>query len=96
MENGNKVGAGACFLDADRDGHLDLYVSNYIKFSYDQHVPTSYRRASVYQSPLEYEPEPDMFYSNNADGSFTDRSAVSGIGQYAGTGMGIGLRRLRQ
>jgi hypothetical protein len=87
--NGNKVGAGACFLDADRDGYLDLYVSNYIKFSYDKHVPTTYRRASVYQSPLEYEPEPDVLYGNNADGSFTDRSAVSGIGRYAGRGMGV-------
>jgi len=87
--DGQKVGAGACFLDADGDGLLDLYVSNYVKFSYERHVATSYRRASVYQSPLEYEAEPDVLFHNNGDGTFTDRSVESGIGQHAGFGMGI-------
>lgn len=87
--NGNRVGAGTCFLDADGDGLLDLYVANYIKFSYDRHVSTTYRRAMVYQSPLEYEPDPDTFYVNRGDGTFVDRSLESGIGLHAGAGMGM-------
>jgi hypothetical protein len=87
--NGNRVGAGAAFLDATGDGHLDLYVSNYIKFSYDKHVPTTFRRASVYQSPLEYDADPDTLFRNNGDGSFSDVSAASGIGLPAGRGMGM-------
>ena len=39
----HKVGAGVSFLDADRDGCLDLFVANYLRFSYDRHV-TSLRR----------------------------------------------------
>ena len=89
VDNGNRVGAGVCFLDADKDGHLDLYVSNYIKFSYDKHVPTTFRRAVVYQSPLEYEADPDTFYRNNGDGTFSDLSVASGIGLPAGRGMGM-------
>ncbi len=88
VTNGNRVGAGTCYLDADGDGDLDLYVANYIKFSYDRHVSTTYRRAMVYQSPLEYEPDPDTFYINNGDGTFADRSLESGIGLHAGAGMG--------
>ena len=30
--NGNSWGAGCCFLDYDRDGHLDLFVANYVNF----------------------------------------------------------------
>jgi len=32
-------GAGCAFVDYNRDGHLDLFVSNYIRFSFE-HAPT--------------------------------------------------------
>jgi enediyne biosynthesis protein E4 len=86
--NGQRVGAAVCFLDADSDGALDLFVANYIKFSLAKHGRTTFRGVSAYPSPLAYEPDTNTFYHNSGDGTFTDASVSSGIGTQAGTGMG--------
>ena len=89
VENGDRVGAGTCFLDMDRDGDLDLYVANYLKFSYDQRVVRTMHGYGVYGSPLDYQPDPDTLYRNNGDGTFTDVSIESGIAAHVGYGMGM-------
>ncbi|OHB65783.1 MAG: hypothetical protein A2V70_00750 [Planctomycetes bacterium RBG_13_63_9] len=89
VANGNRVGAGACFLDMDADGDLDLFVSNYIQFSYDQHVSRTKRGYPIYPSPRDYLPDPDTLYRNNGDGTFTDVSIESGVAAHAGPGMGM-------
>jgi len=89
VANGFKVGAGACFLDADKDGDLDLYVSNYLDFSYDKHVRIVLRGFPVYANPRYYLPIPDDLYRNNGDGTFTNVTESSGVGRHAGWGMGI-------
>ena len=88
VSNGHKVGAGACFLDIDRDGDLDLYSANYVKFTYENHVARTLDGIPEYSGPKDYPPEPDTLFRNNGDGTFTDISADSGIGGHAGTAMG--------
>ena len=34
-----QLSAGACFLDIDKDGWLDLFVASYVDFNYRNHVP---------------------------------------------------------
>ena len=87
--NADQVGAGACFLDMDKDGDLDLYASNYVDFAYDKYVPRFNRGVHVYASPDCYNGVPDTVYRNNGDGTFTDVSVESGVASCAGTGMGM-------
>ena len=89
VERGNKVGAGCSFLDMDGDGDLDLYVANYVRFSYESHVPKLLLGQPVYPSPLQYVGEPDVLYENLGDGRFADVSEAAGISHLAGTGMGM-------
>jgi enediyne biosynthesis protein E4 len=89
VDAGELVGAGAAFLDIDADGQLDLYVANYIDFTYENHVPRSMDGFPEYAGPRDYRPVPDILFRNNGDGTFTDISDPSGIVQHAGTGMGL-------
>lgn len=88
VANGHRVGAGTNFLDVDGDGDLDLFVANYIKFTYDQHRVHTRKGYSVYPSPRDYEKDSDTLFLNQGDGTFMDVSEASGIGQHPGPGMG--------
>ncbi len=83
------VAAGACFLDIEGDGDLDLYVGNYIDLDCSAHVPHTERGHPAYPSPQEYPPVLDTLYRNNGDGTFTDVTQQSGIAAHAGRSMGM-------
>jgi len=88
LGRGDTVGAGANFLDMDSDGDLDLFVANYVRFSYENHVTTTVRGAPWYAGPRDFPPQPNNLFRNNGDGDFTDVSEQSGITAHAGAGMG--------
>ena len=85
----NMLGAGVSFLDADRDGHLDLYVSSYLDFTYETHPHNIWMGFHIYPGPEHYQPTPDVFYRNNGNGTFSDASVESGIAAHRGRGMGV-------
>ncbi len=88
VANGNKVGAGTCFLDVENDGDLDLYVANYVDFTYENHVPIMIGGRAYQAGPQYYDPIGAALYRNDGAGTFTDVSGPSGIGAHAGPGMG--------
>ncbi len=89
VDTGHKVGAGACFLDIEGDGDLDLYVANYLEFSYETHETTLFSGYMTYRAPVHNRPLPDILYRNNGNGTFTDISQEAGIANHTGWGMGI-------
>jgi len=89
VANGSQVGAGACFLDMDADGDLDLYVANYVDFTYQNHRTRTLGGFPAYVGPTSYRGTPDTLYRNDGDGTFTDVSIRSGVAAIKGTGMGM-------
>ncbi|MEO8429537.1 MAG: CRTAC1 family protein, partial [Verrucomicrobiota bacterium] len=89
VANGDRVGAGACFLDIDEDGDLDLFVANYCDFTFAKHQSRFINGQPAYAGPMIYGPVPATLFRNNGDGTFTDISRESGIAAHAGTGMGV-------
>ncbi len=88
VKAGNTVGAGACFLDIEGDGDLDLYCANYVNFTYENHVPVVVSGFPQYAGPKDYDPVPDILFRNNGDATFSDVSEAAGISRHVGTGMG--------
>ena len=78
-------GAGCGFLDYNRDGHLDLFVSNYVRFSIEHApVPGADTNCNWKGIPVECGPRGlptgrHSLYRNNGDGTFTDVSQQAGI-----------------
>ena len=76
-------GAGCTFLDYDRDGHLDLFVCNYIKFdapqSASEPAACQWKGISVMCGPRGLPGDTNVLFHNNGDGTFTDVSEKSGI-----------------
>ena len=76
----------------DADGDLDLYVANYVDFTYEKHRIRHFSGYPAYVGPNYYRPTPDTLYRNNSDGTFTDVSARAGVAAQPGHGDGNGLR----
>jgi enediyne biosynthesis protein E4 len=78
-------GAGCSFLDYNRDGHLDLFVSNYLRFSLENApVPgadsnCNWKGIPVECGPRGMPPGRHSLYRNNGDGTFSDVSQESGV-----------------
>jgi hypothetical protein len=86
---------GCAFVDYDRDGHLDLYVANYIDFDpktapLPQNGPCLYEGLLVACGPPGLQGGKDILFHNNGDGTFTDVSEKAGIHKKQGTyGLGV-------
>ena len=87
---GNSWGAGCCFLDYDRDGHLDLFVANYVNFEVagapkpGEAGYCNYNDIPVPCGPQGFAGGTNILYRNRGDGTFADVSQQSGIAHPSG------------
>ena len=90
-EGGWSTSAG--WFDYDKDGWLDLVVTNYIDWSSKNNVWCGERRPGYrsYCHPGNYKGQRIKLYHNNKDGTFTDVSDASGVGKPEAKGMGVVL-----
>ena len=86
-QNRARYNTGCAFLDYDNDGHLDLFVANYLKFDPKtsprpgENPYCWYRGMPVNCGPRGLPFDSNILYHSNGDGTFSDVSEASGIAQ---------------
>ncbi len=81
---------GCTFVDYDRDGHLDLFVANYVDLDLEtaprpQDGPCTYKGMLVACGPPGLPGGRNILYHNNGNGTFTDVSEKAGMWTAVGT-----------
>ena len=95
VDNGGQWGTSAAFADYDNDGHLDLYVANYVSLDLNNLPPfgssvfCQYRGIPVSCGPPGLKGARDHLYHNNRDGTFTDMAEKMGIDPDSYYGLGV-------
>jgi hypothetical protein len=93
--NGKRWNTGCAFVDYDRDGHLDLFVANYIDLDLatapvPESGPCLYKGVMVACGPPGLSGGKNILYRNNGNGTFTDVTEKAGILEANGTyGLGV-------
>ncbi|HXG33585.1 MAG TPA: CRTAC1 family protein [Bryobacteraceae bacterium] len=91
LDSRRRWGAGCTFVDYNRDGYLDLVVSNYLEFDFAKvpkpggNINCTWKGIPVNCGPRGLPPGTHSLYRNNGDGTFTDVSVASGIAKATGT-----------
>lgn len=88
----NRYSTGCTFVDYNRDGLLDLFVSNYLEIDL-AHAPKpsldipncNYENVAVNCGPNGLPVAAHYLYRNNGDGTFTDVSKESGVAAMRGS-----------
>ena len=82
---------GCTFVDFDRDGYLDLFVANYVGTGSLGSLPpkgrTTWKGVPVAYGPQGLEQGSHVLYRNNRDGTFTDVTDESRVGDAPGYGL---------
>jgi len=86
------LSTSALWFDYDRDGLLDLFVCNYVKWSPEHDVFCSLDgKHKSYCTPEAYRGETSWLFHNRGDGTFEDVTAHSGIFDSSSKALGVAM-----
>lgn len=97
---GNSVGSSdspawstaAAWLDYDRDGFIDLFVCNYVKWTPETDLFTTLDGESKsYATPEQYQGDSCRLYRNTGGRRFDDVTAAAGVYDPSGKSLGIAV-----
>jgi hypothetical protein len=83
-------GVSAAFVDVDRDGWLDLFVGNYLQYTFASHIDcVGVSGLADYCRPSAYRPQPSRLYRNRGGGRFENVTIASGLARQYGPALGV-------
>jgi hypothetical protein len=86
------LSTSALWFDYDRDGYLDLFVCNYVRWSAEHDVFCSLDgKNKSYCTPEAYRGDTCWLYHNRGDGTFEDVTASSGIFDSSSKSLGVAM-----
>jgi hypothetical protein len=89
LKNAGRWAASAAWFDFDRDGLLDLVVTNYAQFSFSDEKRCEINGTRAYCAQTSYTGMPLTLFHNEGNGRFTDVSQHSGLGKLVGRALGV-------
>ena len=90
-QSATRYGSGCSWVDYDRDGHLDLFVANYLNTTLEklpkpgENSDCTWKGVPVNCGPRGLPPGSVQLFHNNGDGTFTDVSKASGVAAASGS-----------
>lgn len=79
----NGYGASCTWFDAESDGDLDLFVTNYVEIEDADYLicreDGPHGEVPIACQPWKYQGSQDRYYVNNGDGDFTEQTSTAGF-----------------
>ncbi|HKH45203.1 MAG TPA: CRTAC1 family protein [Thermoanaerobaculia bacterium] len=84
-----ELGASAAFFDADRDGHVDIFVTRYVDWTPEtDKFCSADGKTKSYCVPIVYKSVSNHYYRNLGDGRFEEQTSKAGL---ANPSKGLGV-----